>query len=258
MPSTPVSRPRRWRALWGTLSLITRRLSGLYQIASQPISKYELLVRIRDAMKLDIEVQPYDDPPCDRSLSASRFVAATDYRIPGWDGMIAELAADLHLTMIGQNSMGPLEGKRVLVTGGTGSLGQVLVRRLLTGEAGAAQEIMVFSRDEAKQHAMRVEYKHKQAVTDEIIYRSFMELLQFRIGDVRDFHSLAAALRDADLVFNAAALKQVPTCEYFPYQAVMTNIAGPGEHRTRDPGASICRWRQWSGSPPTRPASPST
>ena len=63
---------------------------------------------------------------------------------------------------------------------------------------------------------MRVEYKHKRAVTDEIIYRNFMELLQFRIGDVRDFHSLAAALRDADVVFNAAALKQVPTCEYFP------------------------------------------
>jgi dTDP-4-dehydrorhamnose reductase len=70
------------------------RLSGLYQIASQPISKYELLVRIRDAMKLDIEVEPYDDPPCDRSLSASRFVAATGYRIPGWDELIAELAAD--------------------------------------------------------------------------------------------------------------------------------------------------------------------
>jgi dTDP-4-dehydrorhamnose reductase len=69
-------------------------LSGLYQIASQPISKYELLVRIRDAMKLDIEVEPYDDLPCDRSLSASRFVAATGYRIPGWDEMIAELAAD--------------------------------------------------------------------------------------------------------------------------------------------------------------------
>jgi dTDP-4-dehydrorhamnose reductase len=69
-------------------------LSGLYHIASQPISKYELLVKIRDAMKLDIEVEPYDDRPCDRSLSASRFVAATGYRIPGWDEMIAELAAD--------------------------------------------------------------------------------------------------------------------------------------------------------------------
>jgi len=69
-------------------------LSGLYQIASQPISKYELLVRIRDAMKLDIEVEPYDNPPCDRSLSAARFVETTDYDIPDWDEMIAELAAD--------------------------------------------------------------------------------------------------------------------------------------------------------------------
>jgi len=69
-------------------------LSGLYQVASPPISKYELLTKIRDAMQLDIEITPYDDPPCDRSLSPARFVAATGYRIPGWDEMIAELAAD--------------------------------------------------------------------------------------------------------------------------------------------------------------------
>jgi dTDP-4-dehydrorhamnose reductase len=69
-------------------------LSGLYQVASQPISKYELLVKISDAMRLDIEIEPYDDPPCDRSLSAARFVAATGYHIPAWDEMIAELVAD--------------------------------------------------------------------------------------------------------------------------------------------------------------------
>jgi FlaA1/EpsC-like NDP-sugar epimerase len=116
--------------------------------------------------------------------------------------------------------MEPLEGKRVLITGGTGSLGQVLVRRLLSGELGRPAKIIVFSRDEAKQHAMRVEYLHRRAVTDEVIYRNFQQLLEFRIGDVRDFHSIASALRDADAVFNAAALKQVPTCEYFPFQAV--------------------------------------
>ena len=123
--------------------------------------------------------------------------------------------------------MQPLDDKGVLITGGTGSLGQVLVRRLLAGELGRPRKVIVFSRDEAKQHAMRVEYLHRHAATDEIIYRNFQQLLEFRIGDVRDFHSIAAALRDADLVFNAAALKQVPTCEYFPYQAVLTNIGGP-------------------------------
>jgi UDP-glucose 4-epimerase len=101
------------------------------------------------------------------------------------------------------------------------------VRRLLSGEMGQLQKIIVFSRDEAKQHAMRMTYQQKQAVTDEIIYRNFEQLLEFRIGDVRDFHSVAAVLRNTDVVFNTAALKQVPTCEYFPFEAVQTNIVGP-------------------------------
>ncbi|RPI92339.1 MAG: NAD-dependent epimerase/dehydratase family protein [Chloroflexi bacterium] len=120
-----------------------------------------------------------------------------------------------------------LENKTVLVTGGTGSLGKVLIRRLLTGEMGMPKKIIIFSRDEAKQHAMRVEYLQKKAVTDEVIYQKIGQMLDFRIGDVRDFHSVSGVLHDADVVFNTAALKQVPTCEYFPFQAVMTNIAGP-------------------------------
>lgn len=120
-----------------------------------------------------------------------------------------------------------LDNKRILITGGTGSLGKVLVQRLLTGEMGIPQKVIVFSRDEAKQHFMRVEYLHKKAVTDEVIYRKIDQILDFRIGDVRDFHSVSSALQDVDVVFNAAALKQVPTCEYYPYQAVMTNISGP-------------------------------
>ncbi len=120
-----------------------------------------------------------------------------------------------------------LTGKRVVVTGGTGSLGKVLTRRLLSGEMGLPRKIIVFSRDEAKQHQMRVEYMNKRAVTDEVIYHNFEQLLEFRIGDVRDYGSVAAVLRDVDVVFNAAALKQVPACEYFPSEAVRTNIAGP-------------------------------
>jgi len=124
-------------------------------------------------------------------------------------------------------STGPLSGKRVLITGGTGSLGQVLVRRLLGGELGRPAKIIVLSRDEAKQHFMRMAYLNRRVATDEVIYRSAQQVLEFRIGDVRDPHSIAGAVRDADVVFNAAALKQVPTCEYFPYQAVMTNVLGP-------------------------------
>jgi FlaA1/EpsC-like NDP-sugar epimerase len=120
-----------------------------------------------------------------------------------------------------------LTGKRILVTGGTGSLGKVLVRRLLSGELGKPKSITVFSRDEAKQNTMRLSYQHKESATDEVIYRNFEELLQFQIGDVRDFHAISAALGNADVVFNAAALKQVPSCEYFPFEAVQTNIVGP-------------------------------
>lgn len=120
-----------------------------------------------------------------------------------------------------------LEGKRILVTGGTGSLGKVLIRRLLSNEMGRPKQIVVLSRDEAKQHEMRMDYHNKHKATDDIIYRNFQELLTFRIGDVKDFHSVANSLRGVDVIFNAAALKQVPSCEYFPFEAVMTNIAGP-------------------------------
>jgi FlaA1/EpsC-like NDP-sugar epimerase len=120
-----------------------------------------------------------------------------------------------------------LEGKRVLVTGGTGSMGKTFVRRVLTGELGTPRKLIVFSRDEGKQHDMRVDYLHRRkASTDDIEYRNFMNVLEFRIGDVRSYADLVGAMRDADIVVHAAALKQVPTCEYFPGQAVMTNCLG--------------------------------
>jgi len=119
-----------------------------------------------------------------------------------------------------------LTGKRILVTGGTGSLGQVLVKRLLGGQHGLPKKVIVLSRDEAKQHEMRLSYLNRQVSTDEVIYRNFEQALEFRIGDVRSYGDVASGLRDADIVFNAAALKQVPVCEYFPEQAVLTNCVG--------------------------------
>lgn len=119
-----------------------------------------------------------------------------------------------------------LHEKRILVTGGTGSLGNCVVRRLLSGEMGTPKQITVFSRDEAKQHYMRLSYLHRTAATDDIIYRNSRELLTFRIGDMRDYAAVAHAACDVDVVIHAAALKQVPTCEYFPFEAVQTNIVG--------------------------------
>lgn len=119
-----------------------------------------------------------------------------------------------------------LENKRILVTGGTGSLGQTVVRRLLSGEMGRPAKIIVLSRDEAKQHYMRLSYMNRQIATDEVVYNNFRELLSFRIGDMRDYSSVLQAAREADVVIHAAALKQVPACEYFPFQAVQTNLIG--------------------------------
>lgn len=119
-----------------------------------------------------------------------------------------------------------LEGKRILVTGGTGSLGQTLVRRLLSGEMGKPAGVTVFSRDEAKQHYMRLDFLNRETATDDVIYENSHNLLRFRIGDVRDYPALLTAMREAEVVFHAAALKQVPSCEYFPFEAVQTNIGG--------------------------------
>lgn len=119
------------------------------------------------------------------------------------------------------------KNKTLLITGGTGSLGKTLVKRILGMDEEKPKKIIVFSRDEAKQHAMRVEYLQKTNPTDEIIYNNFRRLLEFRIGDVRDYHSVVSALKGVDVVFNTAALKQVPSCEYFPIEAVSTNILGP-------------------------------
>src|SRR6266511_3321489 len=116
--------------------------------------------------------------------------------------------------------------KRILVTGGTGSMGSTLVHRVLSGELGTPKKVIVFSRDEAKQHEMRMRYLHRREATDEVIFRNFMNVLEFRIGDVRSYPEVCSAVRDVDIVINAAALKQVPTCEYFPEQAILTNCFG--------------------------------
>jgi FlaA1/EpsC-like NDP-sugar epimerase len=118
------------------------------------------------------------------------------------------------------------DSKSILVTGGTGSMGKTFVHRVLTGELGTPRKVIVLSRDEAKQHEMRVGYLHRTVTTDEVIFNNFVNVLEFRIGDVRSYDDVCSAVKNADIVVNAAALKQVPTCEYFPIQAVMTNCVG--------------------------------
>src|SRR5438477_12489122 len=101
------------------------------------------------------------------------------------------------------------KNKVLLITGGTGSFGNAAVRRFLDTNIG---QIRIFSRDEKKQEDMRHEFGDRK--------------LKFYIGDVRNFNSINSAMRGVDYVFNAAALKQVPSCEFHPLEAVYTNVIG--------------------------------
>lgn len=105
--------------------------------------------------------------------------------------------------------------KTLLITGGTGSFGNAVLNRFLDTDIG---EIRIFSRDEKKQDDMRHEYQSK--------YPRQFEKIKFYIGDVRDLQSVKNAMHGVDYIFHAAALKQVPSCEFFPIEAVKTNVLG--------------------------------
>lgn len=102
-----------------------------------------------------------------------------------------------------------------MITGGTGSFGNAVLNRFLATDIG---EIRIFSRDEKKQDDMRHEY---QAKMPEVANK-----IKFYIGDVRDLQSVRGAMHGVDYIFHAAALKQVPSCEFFPMEAMRTNVIG--------------------------------
>ena len=107
------------------------------------------------------------------------------------------------------------KNKTLLITGGTGSFGNAVLNRFLKTDIG---EIRIFSRDEKKQDDMRHEYQAK--------YPEFSGKIKFYIGDIRDLASVKDAMHGVDYIFHAAALKQVPSCEFFPMEAVKTNVVG--------------------------------
>lgn len=118
-------------------------------------------------------------------------------------------------TKIEDENMGLFTDKTLMITGGTGSFGNAVLNRFLNTDIG---EIRIFSRDEKKQDDMRHEFQSKMPVV--------ADKIKFYIGDVRDLQSVKNAMHGVDYIFHAAALKQVPSCEFFPMEAVYTNIIG--------------------------------
>ncbi len=111
--------------------------------------------------------------------------------------------------------MNQFKGKVLMITGGTGSFGNAVLNRFLNTDI---KEIRIFSRDELKQDDMRHEYQ--------AMYPELSDKIKFYIGDVRDINSVRNAMHGVDYIFHAAALKQVPSCEFFPIEAVKTNVFG--------------------------------
>ena len=111
--------------------------------------------------------------------------------------------------------MSIFKDKILLITGGTGSFGNAVLDRFLTSDI---KEIRIVSRDEKKQDDMRHKYQ--------LEYPEYVNKIKFYIGDVRDYNSIVGAFRGVDYVFHAAALKQVPSCEFYPMEAVKTNVIG--------------------------------
>ena len=124
--------------------------------------------------------------------------------------------------------MSIFKDKVLLITGGTGSFGNAVLHRFLTSDI---KEIRIFSRDEKKQDDMRHEYQAR--------YPVYADKIQFYIGDVRNIDSVRPAMYGVDYVFHAAALKQVPSCEFFPMEAVRTNIIGTENVLTAAIDASV-------------------
>lgn len=102
-----------------------------------------------------------------------------------------------------------LKNKVLMITGGTGSFGNTVLKRFLETDV---RKIIIFSRDEKKQEDMRIALRNSK--------------IQFVIGDVRNYESVAQAMHGVDFIFHAAALKQVPSCEFYPIEAVRTNVIG--------------------------------
>lgn len=116
---------------------------------------------------------------------------------------------DIYLNNLKKRKDEMIEGKVIMVTGGTGSFGKAALKTFLNNDV---KEIRIFSRDEKKQNDMRIELNNDK--------------LKFYIGNVRDYDSINSAMKGVDYVFNAAALKQVPSCEFYPLEAIKTNALG--------------------------------
>ena len=181
------------------LIIPNRELCGIYHISGNTISKFDLLKLINEIYTTNIVLKKNSKVVIDRSLNSNKFKKQTGYFPLKWKDQILEMK-DYYIMF---------KNSSLLITGGTGSFGYVAVKNFLSK---GVKEIRIFSRDEKKQDDMR-------QVFDDV-------RLKFIIGDVRDYQSINKAMKNVEYVFHAAALKQVPSCEFYPMEAVKTNILG--------------------------------
>ena len=236
---------------WWTGCSSSTDLHGLWHVASSPISKYDLLVNLANTLgRTDIEIVPDDTFECDRSLQADAFHAATAYQPPSWDDMLAELAGQIRRRKHARDAL-KLRSPRSLVANSrshrqahsrhgrhrlarTGPRPTPAVRR-----ARHAEEVIVLSRDEAKQHEMRLSYLHREGSTDEVIYHNFSRLLEFRIGDVRSYADVCGARARRRHRLQRGRAEAGAGLRVLPGAGGADQLPGRGEHRSRHPRRSV-------------------
>ena len=173
---------------------------GLFHISGKKISKLNLLIKINNVYKNNTKIIPKKTRKLDRSLNSSKFRKMYNYKLKNWNILLKELK---------RFNEKFYKNKSIAITGGTGSFGSLYLKKILKLPI---KELRILSRDEEKQNFLRYKYTEKK--------------IKFILCDIRDYDNVKRHTENIDYIIHAAALKQVPSCEFFPDEAIKTNTLG--------------------------------